>query len=101
MKYRLYVDEVGNPDLKSSENEEHRFLCLTGVAFDLYYVSKVLFPELEKIKKDFFNSHPDDPIIFHRKEILKRKPPFSALKDQAIRDSFNKIILEDTNEFIE
>ncbi len=94
MKYRLYVDEVGNPDLRSSENEEHRFLCLTGVVFEIEYVSKVLFPELEKIKSDFFNSHPDDPIIFHRKEILKRKPPFSVLRDQTIRERFNKTILE-------
>ena len=54
MKYRLYVDEVGNPDLKSSEHEEHRFLCLTGVAFELDYVAKVLYPELERIKKKYF-----------------------------------------------
>jgi len=50
MKYRLYVDEVGNPDLRSSEHPEHRFLCLTGVAFELDYVDKILFPEVEQIK---------------------------------------------------
>jgi hypothetical protein len=33
-KYRIYIDEVGNPDLKSSEKEDHRCLCLTGVIFD-------------------------------------------------------------------
>lgn len=93
MKYRIYIDEVGNPDLRSSDNKEHRFLCLTGVAFEIEYVSKILFPELEKIKNDFFNSHPDDPIIFHRKEILKRKPPFSALKEEKVRNRFNETIL--------
>lgn len=93
MKYRLYVDEVGNPDLKSSENEDHRYLCLTGVVFEIQYVDKILFPEIEKIKKDFFKSHPDEPIIFHRKEILYKKPPFSILKDPKIEDSFNSILL--------
>jgi len=57
MKYRLYVDEVGNPDLKSSDHEDLRYLCLTGVIFELKYVDDVLFPEIEKIKKDFFGSH--------------------------------------------
>ena len=94
MKYRLYVDEVGNPDLKSSENEEHRFLCLTGVAFELDYAAKTLYPELENIKKKFFNSHPDEPIIFHRKEILYKKPPFSILKDTQVLSDFNRVLLD-------
>jgi len=93
MKYRLYVDEVGNSDLKSSENINHRFLCLTGVIFELDYVKRVLFPELEQLKKDFFDSHPDNPIIFHRKEILKKKPPFSILQDTKIKERFNKELL--------
>ena len=47
MKCRLYVDEVGNPDLGSSDKPDHRFLCLAGVIFDLKYVNNVLFPEIE------------------------------------------------------
>jgi len=31
MKYRIYVDETGNPDLKSSDDPNHRFLILIGV----------------------------------------------------------------------
>ena len=30
-KYRMYIDEVGNPNLGSSDNPNHRFLSLTGV----------------------------------------------------------------------
>jgi hypothetical protein len=93
MKFRLYVDEVGNPDLKSSDNQEHRFLSLTGVAFELGYVSKVLYPELEELKKNFFGSHPDEPIILHRKEILKKKPPFASLKDPEVLKSFNEALI--------
>jgi hypothetical protein len=39
-KYRMYVDEVGNPDLGSSGNPNHRYLSLTGVMIDLEYVSR-------------------------------------------------------------
>ena len=35
MKYRIYIDEVGNPDLESSENPNHQFLSLTGVIIEL------------------------------------------------------------------
>lgn len=89
MKYRLYVDEVGNPDLKSSDDINHRFLSLTGIVFDLDYVSKVLSPELEAVKVKYFGSHPDEPIILHRKEILYKKPPFSCLQDPETESRFN------------
>jgi len=92
-KYRIYVDEVGNPDLKSSENIDHRFLSLTGVIVDLNYVKHTLTPELEKLKVKYFDHHPDEPIIFHRKEMLKKKPPFSILKDSRIEIKFNKELL--------
>ncbi len=94
MKYRLYVDEVGNPDLRSSENEEHRFLCLAGVAVEIDYTANTLNPELEDLKKKYFNSHPDEPIILHRKEILYKKPPFSILKDNELLGKFNNELLE-------
>lgn len=41
-KYRIYIDEVGNPDVESSDNPNHRFLSLTGVIIDLEYVRNVL-----------------------------------------------------------
>jgi len=93
-KYRIYVDEVGNPDLKSSENFEHRFLSLTGVILDLDYVRKAFFSEFEQLKADYFNYHPDEPIIFHRKELLKKKPPFSVLQDLEVEKKFNEELLE-------
>jgi len=99
MKHRLYVDEVGNPDLKSSDNPDHRYLSLTGVIFELDYVKDVLNPELEKIKKDFFGSHPDDPIILHRKELLHKSPPFSALQNPAIEKNFNGAILKSLSDW--
>jgi len=37
MKYRIYIDEVGNPDLESCDDPNHRFLSLTGVIVALDY----------------------------------------------------------------
>jgi hypothetical protein len=90
----MYVDEVGNPDLKSSSFPDHQFLSLTGVVFDLDYVNSVLYPQLEKLKSDYFGSHPDDPIILHRKELLHKKPPFSILADSDIQELFDKEFLD-------
>ena len=94
MKYRMYVDEVGNPDLESSENPLHRFLSLTGLIIELNYVSRFLHPQMERLKSDFFHSHPDDPVIFHRKELLHAKHPFEALRDPETRSKFNDVLLK-------
>ena len=93
MKYRLYVDEVGNPDLESSDNPNHRFLSLTGVILELGYVQDVVHPQVEALKSKHFHSHPDEPLIFHRKELLNAKPPFEALRDPHVRRQFDEELL--------
>ena len=92
-KYRIYVDEVGNPDLKSSNLKDHRFLCLTGVIIDISHVNEIIQNDLTKIKNCFFKSDPDDPIILHRKEIIYKKGPFSVLKDPDTENRFNDQLL--------
>jgi hypothetical protein len=93
MKYRIYIDEVGNPDLGSSDNPNHRFLSLTGVIIELGYVSTTLHPEMEALKVRFFGQHPDDPVIFHRKELLGGEEPFEVLKDPETRTAFDGELL--------
>lgn len=92
-KYRIYIDEVGNPDLESSDNPNHRFLSLTGVILDLRYVESVVHPEMEAFKTKYFQSHPDDPVIFHRKEMVNAKPPFEALKEPKTLKRFDEELL--------
>jgi hypothetical protein len=92
-KYRIYIDEVGNPDLESSDDPNHRFLSLTGVILELTHVEQVVHPQMEAIKAKFFRSHPDDPVIFHRKEMLNARPPFEALKDDEFRRQFDEELL--------
>ncbi|MCE5271181.1 DUF3800 domain-containing protein [bacterium] len=92
-KYRMYIDEVGNPDLGSSSNPIHRFLSLTGVIFKLDHIDDVVFPEMESLKKRFFGQHPDDPVILHRKDIVNKRDVFSVLSDPETEKQFNSELL--------
>jgi hypothetical protein len=95
----MYIDEVGNSDLNSSENPLHRFLSLTGVIIELNYVRDALFPEMENLKAEYFKYHPDEPLIFHRKELVNAKPPFEALRDERIKGSFDSDLLSRLKEW--
>ena len=90
-KYRIYIDEVGNHDLKHADDPNQRYLGLTGVVFELGYVSNELFPRLEALKTKYFKSHPDNPTVLHRK--INKKPPFEALRDPDIANAFDRELL--------
>ncbi len=98
-KYRIYIDETGNSDLKSSNNPNHRFLTLTGVILHLNYVREILHPDMESIKRELFHQHPDEPIIFHRKDIVNKRFPFEKLRDKNFAEQFNGTILKKLNEW--
>ncbi|MFH1852822.1 MAG: DUF3800 domain-containing protein [Candidatus Neomarinimicrobiota bacterium] len=94
MKYRLYIDEVGHHrDFKDVGDIGQRYLSLTGVIFDLKYVAEEVSPAIESFKSEFFSSHPDEPVILHRKEIVNKKPPFHILRDEKVEENFNQKIL--------
>jgi len=93
MKYRIYIDEVGNPDLESSDDPNHRFLSLTGIILELDYVKSVLHPQMEALKAKYFDYHPDEPIVLHRREIVNARPPFQNLSDPDIRSRFDAELL--------
>lgn len=91
--YRLYLDEVGTDDLTHTEKDKHRFLSLTGLIMDVGHARDELEPKLDWIKSRIFGHDPDDPLVFHRKEILGLKGPYGCLSDTRKRDLFNKSIL--------
>lgn len=88
-----YIDEVGNSDLGASLNLEHRYLSLTGIIPGLAYVDAVAFPATENLKRKYFGSHPDEPIILHRKELVNKKHPFECLRDPGRKYDFNSDLL--------
>lgn len=92
-KYRLYIDEVGNSDLEASRDPNHRYLSLTGVIIGLDYVDRIVAPEIEALKRRYFITHVDDPIVLHRKELVNKRPPFQALQDSEVEKRFNADLL--------
>jgi hypothetical protein len=93
MKYRLYIDEVGDPGLKASDDPKYRYLSLTGVILNLEYVDRVVFPEFESLKRAYFHVHVDEPLIFHRKELINKRHPFQSLRDKRTEIAFNEDLL--------
>lgn len=93
MKYRIYIDEVGNPDLESSDNPNHRFFSLTGVIIGVEHVQQAVQPQMEALKQMYFGSHPDEPVVLHRKEMLNARPPFQILQDPQVRRRFDDELL--------
>ena len=89
----MYVDEVGNADLRSSDDPNHRFLSLTGVVIELAYVGASVHPEMEALKARYFGSHPDDPVVFHRKDLVNRRGRFLSLRDDGTRSAFDAELL--------
>jgi hypothetical protein len=94
VKYRLYVDEVGNAGMHARMLPNERYLSLTGVIIRLDHVRDAVAPEMERLKERYFDSHPDDPLVLHRKELVNKRPPFAALRDPTIEVAFNCDLLQ-------
>lgn len=91
--YRIYIDETGNHDMTHVDDPNQRFLALTGVILESEYNTSIFQPDLVVIKRQFFKHDPDTPIIFHRKEMVNRRPPFETLRNAEVEKSFNQAIL--------
>jgi hypothetical protein len=85
--HRIFIDEVGNSDLKSSANDNERFLSLTGVIVELAYHDGDFTASVCKLKREIFGT---DAICLHRREISRREAPFECLRDDAVRARFDE-----------
>lgn len=89
-RYRMYVDEVGGAHMKNFRNDNERYLSLTGIVVELDYAKTKLSIAIEDLKTSFFSEHhPDDPVILHRTDIMKRKSHFRVLESSDIADRFD------------
>lgn len=48
---------------------------------------------MEALKTRYFGSHPDEPIVLHRKELVNQKSPFQALRRMEVEYAFNQDLL--------
>jgi len=93
VKYRLYIDEVGNSDIGSSNDPNHRYLSLTGIIIDNEHHTEIASPAIEALKHTYFTYNPDKPVILHRKELMNKNHPFEVLRDPAIASAFDRDLL--------
>jgi Protein of unknown function (DUF3800) len=81
MTCRLYIDEVGNDDTRT---ESERYLSLTGIITKVRGHDNSITPAIESLKTRLFGHNPPQyPVILHRKEIIRRDPPFDCLWNEA------------------
>jgi hypothetical protein len=88
--YRVFIDEVGNHDLKSSDDPNHRYLGLTGVIMWLDYEATKFTAALNDLKQSVFAT---SNIVLHRREMMDADPPFHALRDSAVRLKCDELVM--------
>ena len=93
MRFRIYIDESGNSDLRASSFDDNRFLSLTGIIIKEDYARTHFREAVEKLKEKHFPLYPKIQIIFHRTDIMNKRGPFFVLKNQKILSAFNKDLL--------
>lgn len=95
MTFRLFIDEVGNADLRGAANDDNvRYLSLTGIlTTDECHKHRITpaFQELKDILKRGDDSA--EPVILHRREIVRRDGIFARLRDPEISQEFDRKLL--------
>lgn len=89
--FRLFIDEFGHHDMKSSADPNQRYLGLTGVIMRRSYAEGSFAEALGEIKERIFGR---SNFALHRSEILAaRSAPYTVLVDRSVRTNFDAAIL--------
>jgi hypothetical protein len=88
-RYRLFFDETGTGDLRSSADPNQRYLSLTGVVIRQDFHDGYMTRRLDRLKRDIFAQSPDNLIILHRRDIRDQTGQFSVLKNSQVRREFD------------
>ena len=71
--YRIYIDESGDHTYRAVQDLHTRYLSLTGVMVVKTHYEAAIVPAIEALKRNHFSYDPDNPVIFHRTDMVKRK----------------------------
>ncbi len=95
MAYRLFIDEVGNSDLQGAANDDNiRFLSLTGIITRDDLHQNQITSGLNELKEIIrVASGTLEPIILHRREILRREGVFACLRNAHVELEFSQKLL--------
>jgi hypothetical protein len=93
MKYQGKEIKVSQDNYVELEDNQKRYLSLTACMIDREFYKKTLCNEMEKLKKNHFNSDPDDSLIFHREDMVNKRGPFYRLRNPEKENAFNVDLL--------
>lgn len=94
MIFRLFIDEVGNGDLKGAATDPNvRYLSLTGVFTKIDIHDRSIQPQIDALKERLFGHTPASPVILHRRELIRGEGAFAVLRDTDIKKEFDKELL--------
>ncbi|MCH7806457.1 MAG: DUF3800 domain-containing protein [Proteobacteria bacterium] len=79
--YRLYIDETGNSDEKTSNDPELRYLSLTGIVIKEQVYSNSIIPKFNALRSRYFTHSSARPIVLHRTDMSRKKGIYACLKD--------------------
>ncbi len=92
MTCRLFIDEVGNNDLKGSATDPNvRYLSLTGLILKRSAHDATVTPAVDALKIRHFG---DASVILHRREIMRREGVFACLRNPLAASNFDADLLD-------
>jgi hypothetical protein len=81
--------------MRAFNNDGQKYMSLTGVIMNIEYAKDDLTPKFDRLKESYFQDHhPDDPVIFHRADMVRNRDAFRALKDDELRNEFDADLLQ-------
>lgn len=94
MRCHLFIDEVGNGDLKGATTiDNERYLSLTGIITTLEAYERRFAPLVRDFKAEIFGPELAPQAVLHRREIMRREGVFAALRDEDLKLKFDEGML--------
>lgn len=91
--FRIYMDDSGNVDPGATNDPNQRYGSITAVILEASYLEKIFNPSFRLLSKKHFGLAPDGTHHNLHRRLLNSPPddgPFSVLKDEQKRASWNK-----------
>src|ERR1700730_10237159 len=91
-RYRMFIDDTGNVDAKTSNDPLLRYGSITGVIFDRDYLSQTFDTSFRQVCKRHFGCDGTGvPHLLHRRVLAvpPKEGPFSVLRDESKRESWD------------
>jgi hypothetical protein len=89
-RFRLFFDETGNGDLNAADKSPNeRYLSITGIVIRQDHHDRYVTRRLNLLKANLFGATPANPVLLHRRDIMRREGRFSALRNDHLRKEFD------------